>query len=83
MAMSKKVLIIDDNLAFAKLVEQVLTGKGYEVLKASNGQEGLRVMFDHRPDLVLLDVVMPGFDGWQTCSRIREISDVPIIMITG
>ena len=81
--MSKKVLIIDDNLAFVKLVEQVLTGKGYEVLKASNGQEGLRVMFDHRPDLVLLDVVMPGLDGWQTCSRIREISDVPITMITG
>ena len=81
--MSKNVLIIDDNLAFVKLVEQVLTGKGYEVLKASNGQEGLRVMFDHRPDLVLLDVVMPGLDGWQTCSRLREISDVPIIMITG
>ena len=81
--MSKKVLIIDDNLAFANLVEQVLTGKGYEVLKASNGQEGLRVMFDQRPDLVLLDVVMPGLDGWQTCSRIREVSDVPIIMITG
>ncbi|MBA7635373.1 Transcriptional regulatory protein WalR [subsurface metagenome] len=81
--MSKKVLIIDDNPAFANLVEQVLTGKGYEVLKASNGQEGLRVMFDQRPDLVLLDVVMPGLDGWQTCSRIREVSDVPIIMITG
>ncbi len=81
--MSKRVLIIDDNPDFANLVDKVLTQKGYEVLKASSGHEGLRVMFDQRPDLVLLDVVMPGIDGWQTCSRIREISDVPIIMITG
>ncbi|KKK76016.1 hypothetical protein LCGC14_2867930 [marine sediment metagenome] len=58
-------------------------GLGYEVLKASNGQEALRLLFDQRPDLVLLDVVMPGMDGWQTCQRIREIADVPIIMLTG
>jgi two-component system KDP operon response regulator KdpE len=83
MIMGKKVLIIDDDPAFRNLVEQVLTQKEYEVLKASSGQEGLRLMFDQRPDLVLLDVVMPGIDGWQVCSRIREISDIPIIMITG
>ena len=81
--MGKKILIIDDDSAFLNLVEQVLTPKGYEVLKASSGREGLRLMFDQRPHLVLLDVVMPGTDGWQVCSRIREISDVPIIMITG
>ena len=81
--MGNKVLIIDDNPVFLNLVEQVLTQKGYEALKASSGQEGLRLMFDQRPDLVLLDVVMPRMDGWQACSRIREISDVPIIMITG
>lgn len=83
MATGKKVLIIDDDATFRNLVEQVLTQKGYQVLKASSGREGLRLMFDQRPDLVLLDVVMPGADGWQVCSRIREISDVPIIMITG
>jgi len=81
--MTKKILIIDDDPAFLNLVEQVLTPKGYEVLKASSGREGLRLMFDQRPHLVLLDVVMPGTDGWQVCSRIREISDIPIIMITG
>ncbi len=81
--MGKKVLVIDDDPAFVKLVEQVLAHKGYEVLKANSGQEGLRATFDQRPDLVLLDVAMPGLDGWQTCSRIREISDLPIIMITG
>jgi len=81
--MSKKILIIDDEPAFLNLVEQVLTQKGYEILKARSGREGLRLIFDQRPDLVLLDVVIPGVDGWQVCSRIREISDIPVIMITG
>ncbi len=81
--MSKKVLIIDDDPTFLRLVDQVLTQQGYEVLKAGSGQEGLRLLFDKKPDLVLLDVAMPGIDGWQTCQRIREISDVPIIMLTG
>ncbi len=81
--MTKKILIIDDDPAFLNLIEQVLTQKGYEVLKARSGREGLRLIFDQRPDLVLLDVMIPGIDGWQVCSRIREISDIPIIMITG
>jgi two-component system KDP operon response regulator KdpE len=83
MATDKKILIIDDDATFRDLVEQVLAHKGYQVLEAGSGREGLRLMFDQRPDLVLLDVVMPGIDGWQVCTRIREISDVPIIMITG
>jgi len=81
--MSKKVLVVDDDLIFLKLVDQVLTHQGYEVFKAGSGQEGLRLLFAEKPDLVLLDVVMSGMDGWQTCQRIREISDVPIIMLTG
>ena len=81
--MGKKILVIDDDPIFVKLVEQVLTRKGYEVLKASNGQEGLRLLFAHKPDLVLLDMVMTGMDGWQTCSRIRDISDIPIIILSG
>ena len=79
----KKILTIDDDPNFGRLVEQILTEKGYEVLKAGSGQEGLRLLFTHRPDLVLLDVMMPGMDGWQTCDRIRDISDIPIIMLTG
>ena len=81
--MAKKILIIDDDPIFLKLVDQVLTRQGYEVFKAGGGQEGLRVLFDQRPDMVLLDVVMPRMDGWQTCSRIRDVSDIPIIMLTG
>ncbi len=80
---AKKVLIIDDDPIFLKLVDQVLTHQGYEVLNARNGQEALRLLFAEKPDIVLLDVVMPRMDGWQTCQRIREISDVPIIMLTG
>ncbi|GAI06799.1 unnamed protein product [marine sediment metagenome] len=53
------------------------------MLQSANGQEGLRLLFTEKPDLVLLDVVMPSMDGWQTCQRIREISDIPIIMVTG
>jgi len=83
MVIGKKILVIDDDPLFLRLVEPVLTQKGYEVLKAGSSQEGLRVLFAQRPDVVLLDVVMPGLDGWQTCSRIRDVSDIPIIMLTG
>jgi len=81
--MAKKILVVDDEPALVRLIDQVLTEKGYEVLKANNGQEALRLLFVHKPDLVLLDVVMPTMDGWQTCSRIRDISDLPVIILTG
>ena len=81
--MANKILIVDDDPAFIRLVDKILAEKGYEVLKAMNGQEALRLVFDHKPALVLLDVVMPGMDGWEICHRIRDLSDVPIIMLTG
>ena len=81
--MTKKILVVDDDPAFVSLVSKVLGHHEYEVFTANNGQEALRVLFADRPDLVLLDVVMPGMDGWQTCSRIREVSDVPVVMLTG
>jgi len=81
--MGKKILVIDDDPALVRVIDQVLTEKGYEVLKSSNGLEALRLLFTHKPDLVLLDIVMPEMNGWQTCSRIRDLSDVPIIMFTG
>ena len=80
--MAKKTLIIDDDPIFLTLIDQVLTSQGYEVLKAGSGQQGLRLLFNEKVDLVLLDVVMPRMDSWQTCKRIREISDVPVIMLT-
>jgi len=83
METSKKILIVDDDEALVRLIDQVLTQKGYEVLKASSGQEGLRLLFDRRPDLVLLDVIMPRMDGWQTLDRIRDVSDIPVLILTG
>ena len=82
--MPKKILIVDDDPALVKMIVMVLTKKGYEVIKASDGQEALQVLFDSKPDLVLLDVVMPKMNGWQTCSRIRDFSStVPIIILSG
>jgi len=82
--MAKKILIVDDDPAMVRLISQVLTRKGYEVLESNNGQEALRILYSCKPDLVLLDVVMPTMDGWQTCGRIRDISaTIPIIMLTG
>ncbi len=82
--MGKKILVVDDEPALVRFIGLTLTGKGYEVLKAVDGQEALRLLFEHKPDLVLLDVVMPTLDGWQTCSRIRDVSaTIPVIMLTG
>ncbi|MFH1647073.1 MAG: response regulator transcription factor [Chloroflexota bacterium] len=81
--MAKKILVVDDEPAQLRLVDQVLTSNGYAVIKASSGQEAIRATYEQKPDLVLLDVMMPGIDGWQTCSCIREVSDIPIIMLTG
>jgi len=81
--LGKKILVVDDEPAFVRLVDQVLTEKGYEILQATNGQEALRLLFAHKPDLVLLDVVMPEMNGWHTCQRIRDMSDTPIVILTG
>lgn len=81
--MVSKILAIDDDPVFLRLVDKVLTQQGFVVLQAAGGQEGLRMLFSEKPDVVILDVTMPRMDGWQTCQRIREITDVPIIMLTG
>ena len=81
--MEKKVLVVDDNPTLVRGISMVLSRAGFEVVGANSGQEGLRILFAKKPDLVLLDVAMPEMDGWQTCSRIRDISDIPIVMLTG
>jgi len=81
--MDKKVLVVDDEPAQLRLVDQVLSSNGYEVVKAGSGQEAIRVIYERKPDIVLLDVMMPEIDGWQTCRLIREVSDIPVIMLTG
>ena len=81
--MSQRILIIDDSETERALLTSRLEHSGYVVSLAEDGRAGLRALFELRPDLILLDVVMPGIDGWKTLELIREISDVPVIMLTG
>jgi two-component system alkaline phosphatase synthesis response regulator PhoP len=80
--MSQKLLLIDDSEEIQKLISMFLERDGYHVVLAGNGNEGLRMLAKSQPDLVLLDIMMPEVDGWETCRRIREVSHVPIIMLT-
>jgi len=80
--MTNKLLLIDDSQDMQKLVGMFLEREGYEVIRAANGKEGLRQLARWQPDLVLLDIMMPEVDGWETCRRIREMSNIPIIMLT-
>ena len=77
-----KLLIIEDDEVLRGVVEARLTTAGYTVVTAPDGQAGLRLAYQHRPDLIVLDVMMPGMDGWETCQRLREMSDVAILMVT-
>lgn len=78
----KKILIVDDEPTMLRLVEVTVARAGAQVYTATNGQEGLRQFHTCQPDLVFLDVMMPGTDGFETCRLIRRFSDVPIIMLT-
>ncbi|HUV74834.1 MAG TPA: response regulator transcription factor, partial [Anaerolineae bacterium] len=80
--MTDTILIIDDDLTLIDLVSQSLRKEGFRVLDADNGIDGLQKLYKHKVDLVILDVMMPRMDGWETCVRIRDISDVPVIMLT-
>jgi DNA-binding response OmpR family regulator len=80
--MSAHILVVDDEPRYIRLMEANLVSEGYKVLKASNGQEAVEVVAEQRPDLVLLDIMMPILDGFTACERIREFSNVPIIVVT-
>ena len=80
--MSDTILVIDDDVTLIGLIEEYLNKAGYHTLTAPSGVAGLQAFHEHRPDLVVLDVMMPKMDGWKVCERMREISDVPIIMLT-
>jgi DNA-binding response OmpR family regulator len=76
------VLVVDDDFRILRMIRRILELEGYQVLKASNGEVALQVFDKETPELVLLDIMMPGMDGYTVCQRIREFSPVPIIMVT-
>ena len=80
--MNDLVLVIDDDVTLLGLLAQHLSRAAYHVVTAVSGSAGLQMFYDHHPDLVILDIMMPKIDGWAVCERIRETSDVPIIMLT-
>jgi DNA-binding response OmpR family regulator len=76
------VLVVDDEPRLRRLVRQILEAAGFAVLEAGGGQQAVEAVAERRPDLVLLDVLMPGLDGMEACRRIRAFSDVPVVMVT-
>jgi DNA-binding response OmpR family regulator len=79
---NERVLVIEDDPDIALGVRTVLGRSGFEVTTAAEGREGLRVFHSERPDLVILDVGLPEMDGWTVLERIRELSEVPVLMLT-
>jgi two-component system KDP operon response regulator KdpE len=77
-----RILIVDDDQTLLHFLEEFLVKQGYGVVSANRGQKALKLFYSERPDLVVLDVMMPGMDGWEVCARIRELADVPILMLT-
>ena len=77
-----KILVVDDEKEIADLLELYLISDGFQVKKAYDAQEGLRIMKEEKIDLVLLDIMMPNIDGLEMCRRIRETNNVPIIMVS-
>ncbi|MCP4142373.1 MAG: response regulator transcription factor [Chloroflexi bacterium] len=80
--MAKRILVVDDESRYQRLLEANLRTDGYDVITASNGVEAIELFSSQPIDLILLDVMMPELDGFATCERIREYSNVPIIMLT-
>jgi DNA-binding response OmpR family regulator len=80
--MTARILIVEDNKEMSRLLQLDMKRSGYEVATANNGIEGLRLFQEFRPDMVVLDVALPMMNGLTVCQRIREMSDVPILMMT-
>jgi DNA-binding response OmpR family regulator len=80
--MSVKLLVIDDDSAVTDLLSLLLKSNGFEVAATNNSTEGLGIIRDISPDVVILDLMMPEMDGWQICKAVREFSQVPIIILS-
>ncbi len=80
--MTPRIMLVDDDTTLVRFIQEYLENDGFDVLTASNGQEALRMAYQEHPDLALVDVMMPAMDGWELTNRLRELSDIPIILLT-
>lgn len=81
--MSKvKILVVDDDVNICELIRLYLEKEGYEVILAYDGTKAIDIFKSEAPSLVILDIMLPGIDGWQVCREIRKVSEIPIIMLT-
>ena len=80
--MPKKVLCVDDDPAITELLSMLLQTQGFEVFTANSGEDGIKKIRDKSLHIVILDLMMPGVDGWQVCKEVRKFSNVPIIVLS-
>jgi two-component system OmpR family response regulator len=80
--MAIEVLLIDDDVDLSMMLRTLLRGQDIQIRSVSSGEEGVRSVQDNPPDVVILDLLMPGMDGWQVCENIRSFSDVPILILS-
>ena len=84
--MSKaKILVVDDDASSLELIEAMLVPNGYEIITANDGSKAVAIIIENKPDLILLDIMMPGLDGYSTLTKIKEnktISKIPVVMLT-
>lgn len=80
--MKERILIIEDDEGIVRVLKRALTYEGYQVDTALDGENGLHLARDHRPDLVILDLMLPGMDGIEVCQRLRSSGNLPILMLT-
>ncbi|MEN4100864.1 MAG: response regulator, partial [Anaerolineaceae bacterium] len=78
----QRVLVVEDEMDTIFLLKQILRIAGFNVMSASSGQEALKKIIDHKPDLVLLDLMMPEMDGWETLAHLSQMTDVPVIIVS-
>jgi two-component system KDP operon response regulator KdpE len=78
----RKILIVDDEAGLRELVRINLEHEGFGVVQAENGVQGLEAVRESQPDMVIMDVMMPEMDGWEACKKLREFSQVPVLMLT-
>ena len=80
--MRARILVADDDPTLLGFIQEYLVNESFEVLTAANGTDALRLAYREHPDLAVLDVMMPGMDGWEVTARLRELVDIPIILLT-